>query len=74
MTTTDKFKIVECECEHASHFPEEKKLSPNGNPNHKYGQGYCAHYMVTVQTPFGKFTVCRECADDCYAQFEKIEG
>lgn len=64
----------ECRCEHAAHFHDEPALTPNGNHGHEYGVEYYSHFIVTVQTPYGKFKVCRDCASDCYQYFQEIES
>lgn len=61
--------MMECECEHAAHFPEDKKLTLNGNPGHKYGAKFSPDYIVPVKTPYGIFRVCKDCANDCYQHF-----
>lgn len=55
-----------CECEHACHFPDEHKLSPNGNPGHRYGAKFAPRYLVAVTTPWGTFLVCKDCDKDCH--------
>jgi hypothetical protein len=56
-----------CECEHESHFCFAH--TPNNNPAHKYGVHFAKNYMVRKITPYGIFTVCSDCANDCYAQY-----
>jgi len=58
--------LTACKCEHEAHF-DRKKRTPDGNPTHKYGMRYAMSYLRRVQTPYGIFTVCRDCAEDCYA-------
>lgn len=60
-----------CQCEHIAHFHEEKKLTPNGNPGHEYGQMFAESYLVDKGTPYGKFIVCKDCASDCLANIDK---
>lgn len=62
------FEMSGCECENIAHFHDEgKKLTPNGNPSHKYGVQFARHYLEDVQTPNGRFRVCRDCERDCMA-------
>ena len=57
-----------CQCEHCCHFHDKgRKLSPNGNPSHRYGIRFHTLYLVTVKTDRGAFTVCKDCAEDCHA-------
>jgi hypothetical protein len=58
-----------CECEHAAHFHDEvpRSLTPHGNPGHRYQTPFMVAQLVTVHTLFGPFTVCPDCAADCYA-------
>lgn len=53
-----------CECENIAHFPEEKKLTPNGNPGHRYGQEFLSG-IQPIKTEMGTFHVCKDCAVDC---------
>jgi hypothetical protein len=55
---------MKCECEHESHFGES--YTPNGNPGHSYGARFSENFLRKVQTPYGQFTVCTDCANDCY--------
>lgn len=60
-----------CTCEHRAHFPADATLShprtPHGNPGHVYGTRYVQRYIRPVQTPYGTFHVCLDCAADCLA-------
>jgi hypothetical protein len=53
---------VFCECEHLKHldYPDA---------NHKYGERIEPDKLVKVQTFWGKYTVCKTCAETCLAQF-----
>lgn len=67
-------KQIMCECEHESHFDHDvkpRKLSPNGNPNHKYGQMFFERYTKDVSSIFGVQTVCLNCANDCCVAEQK---
>ncbi len=64
-------KTVQCECEHISHF-ERNRRSPNGNPTHKYGRLYAESYMVSMDTEYGAFRVCKDCAEDCMHDFKAV--
>lgn len=66
-------QLISCQCEHACHMHDEgRKLSPNGNPGHVYGKKFYERALTHVKTPFGVFTVCPDCAQDCYANFPRI--
>lgn len=59
-----------CQCEHRAHFFEThgpRPHTPNGNPGHAYGARYVPSYMTDLLTVFGKFRVCKDCLDDCWA-------
>lgn len=77
-TTNELAEVAKhaCECEHIAHQPREKgqlrSTTPNGNPGHKYGVQYFNHAIVQVQTTWGKFWVCRDCAADCYKQYPEV--
>jgi hypothetical protein len=64
-----------CECEHIAHGdmfgkPEDiafrNRTTPNGNPGHKFGAKYDSSYLQTVNTIYGTYHVCRDCAQDCW--------
>jgi hypothetical protein len=55
-----------CECEHKSHF-DKNKLTPNQNPAHLYGVKFSTNYLRKVETLYGSFVVCKDCAEDCLA-------
>ena len=70
---------MKCQCEHAAHFLEHERvqrvpapLTPNGNPGHRYGQDFSDLFIVGVRTPYGTFSVCKDCARDCYQDYERI--
>lgn len=53
----ERAMTAECECEHIDHFEGE------GDPNaHRYGHECDLETMTQVQTEFGTFTVCVDCA------------
>jgi len=52
-----------CECEHIAHC-EKNERTPNGNPGHDYGASFAQ--LEAVQTWYGAFFVCKDCAEDCY--------
>lgn len=54
-----------CQCEHAAHFPDEGKRTPNGNPGHDYSQRFASTFIHRVKTTGGTFDVCRDCFTDC---------
>jgi hypothetical protein len=54
-----------CECEHECHFDHDSH-SDTERCGHSY-MGYYTHDTVEITAPFGKFIVCRECADTCFA-------
>lgn len=61
-----------CQCEHVAHLDYDKRpqpLTPNGNPSHKYGARFHDSYLGGVETPYGKFVVCKDCARDCLAEY-----
>ena len=60
-----RFELVMCECEHVSHF-DRGRLSPHGNPTHKYGVKYYASFMRKVKTIFNTYNVCKDCLEDCW--------
>jgi hypothetical protein len=62
--------MPKCQCEHAAHFPDdwEVQVTPNGNPGHKYGVAFLPAAIRTVQTTYGAFNVCRDCAADCHGE------
>lgn len=65
--TNTRADAFTCECEHAAHFTEgfDSFGATVKGIRHEYGSTF---YAVTrVQTPYGAFTVCQECADDCLA-------
>ena len=69
-------RLIKCECEHIAHVKDDPdhRMTPNGNPGHAYaggkkGKGYFGQYMRIVATPYGHFTVCKDCAEDCYQDF-----
>ena len=67
-------KTVACQCEHISHFHDVNKgrrMTPNGNPAHKYGASFARRYTKGVNTDHGLFTVCMDCAEDCH-QMTKV--
>lgn len=55
-----------CQCEHVSH----------DMPRQEGSHEYMAHRPagVTVATPYGRFSVCRECADTCYKDYRVVAG
>lgn len=69
-----------CQCEHACHMHGDRasahfggleenaprKLSPNGNPSHRYGTEFFDGAMSRVRTEYGTFIVCNDCAEDCH--------
>jgi hypothetical protein len=57
--------IRNCQCEHESHHGSDK-LTPNGNPGHRYGVRFWPEYLINVKTIYGDFQVCKDCAEDCY--------
>lgn len=63
-------KTRPCECEHISHLDLSKR-SPNGNPNHKYGVKFFPRYLVEVKTPWGTYTVCNGCSEDCLRDYKE---
>lgn len=64
-------KLHPCECEHISHF-EKGELTPNGNPNHDYGNKYDEKTMVKIRHDNGTELVCADCANDCRQDCERI--
>ena len=58
-----------CECEHKAHT--ERGTTPNGNPGHRYGQGFTFRSLVPVATPYGTLVTCEDCAKDCMAEFPR---
>lgn len=54
-----------CQCEHEAHL-DKAKLTPNGNPGHRYWQSFRLKQLVEVQTTYGTFRVCPDCAEDCH--------
>lgn len=61
-----------CQCEHRAHAAQPHNwMTPNGNPGHKYGVAFDRQQVVEVKTPFGRFTVCKDCAADCLAEFKE---
>jgi hypothetical protein len=58
-------KCMACECEHVAHLDGAKR-TPNGNPGHDYGARFAPGYLTEIQTTYGKFRVCRDCATDCH--------
>lgn len=58
--------MTRCECEHLAHL-EKGIITPNGNPGHKYGATFSQLHMQVVETPYGSFYVCSDCAHDCLA-------
>jgi len=56
-------ELKSCECEHISHI-ERDRLTPNGNPGHKYGQSFYA--IEPVKTICGTFHLCKDCREDCF--------
>lgn len=66
--------MARCDCEHISHMwkdprfappGSERKASPNGNPNHKYGQEFHERAVVRIRTTYGPLVVCQDCLSDC---------
>lgn len=41
-------------------------MSPNGNPNHNYGNHFHPNYLRVIHTQNGDLTVCKDCEYDCY--------
>lgn len=66
-------KMLACQCEHVAHMRDANihSRTPNGNHGHIYGIEYSDTYMCIVKTPWGSFTICKDCSDDCYANFER---
>lgn len=63
-----------CQCEHIAHTNRDRlprPTTPNGNPGHGYGVKFREHYLGKVDTPLGTFVVCKDCAEDCLADFVK---
>lgn len=59
-----------CQCEHGSHFLNGDygaTQTPNGNPGHAFGIKYFERYLRIVKTTYGRFEVCKDCAEDCLA-------
>jgi hypothetical protein len=56
-----------CTCEHVAHSDREAR-TPCGNPGHDYGQAFYSP-LVAVRTPYGVFTVCRDCERDCLGRY-----
>jgi len=67
----DAMTIFACECEHVCHeHGGPFKLSPNGNPGHKYGASkFAAGFIIPVKTSCGTFNVCKDCAEDCLFEY-----
>lgn len=64
-----------CQCEHVAHTEREKRpqpLTPNGNVSHAYGARFHDNYLGGVETPFGVYVVCKDCARDCMAEYTGI--
>ncbi len=55
-----------CNCEHAAHFDQPEIKTPNGNPGHEYGVKVALAYLTAIETTYGAFTVCENCATDCH--------
>ena len=64
MRPASDFDNVRCECEHIAHTDRHAQ-TPKGNPGHRYGQTFKRWYMAEVDTIFGRFYVCSDCARDC---------
>ena len=62
---------MKCECEHVSHM-DKSKLTPCGNPAHKYGIDFIQ--FIRVYTDFGWFNVCKDCAVDCMDATQSASG
>ena len=60
-----------CQCEHLAHF-EHEVPTPKGNPGHLYGDLFLRRHLVRVETPFGVFNLCPECAQDCHVGAQKL--
>lgn len=65
-------QLTPCECEHSCHFHDTGKLSPNGNPGHRYGQPFAESYIVRVRTDGQTERVCKDCANDCRVHGERL--
>lgn len=63
---TEERALRSCQCEHEAHFA--RVFTPNGNPGHRYGSGFAETYLETVETEYGRFEVCRDCAHDCHGK------
>ena len=61
-------KLKPCECEHSAHF-NIMFTTPNGNPAHGYGKEFNEQLMHKVQTPYGEYHVCLDCATDCLLKY-----
>jgi len=74
--------MTSCECEHISHFGEDKhiidgftyRFTPNGNPAHCYAQQFSPTYLHTINTRYGRMLVCKDCRDDCHGDRYKISS
>jgi len=53
-----------CQCEHIAHF-DTTKQTPNGNPAHPYEINYFESYLTRINTNYGTYLVCKDCAKDC---------
>lgn len=62
-----------CECSQEAHFHgtdgEPNALTPNGNPGHLYGAKYAAGYLYTFRTMYRLLVICKDCAQDCYREY-----
>lgn len=59
---------VICQCEHIAHDGYEP--TPNGLKGHPDNHEVDALATRKVKTPYGTYTVCLDCASDCYSQFK----
>lgn len=55
-----------CQCENDKHFRSSFRVPSKGHP---YGAEFLPSGLCTVATPYGDFTVCRECATTCLCMF-----
>jgi hypothetical protein len=60
--------LYPCECEHECHFAAERETHDSIERAHFY-RGCYTHDTVEVETPFGTFIVCEECAETCLKDY-----
>lgn len=53
-----------CECENAIH-------AVLGSKTHRYGMKCYPENLQVVQTKYGAFKVCKECANSCIKELER---